>query len=44
MCGDEVVEQYHKSTPEDLQNSITQRFMENTDLRIIIASSAFSMG
>ena len=44
MCGEEVVEQLHKSTPEDVQNDITKRFMENTDLCVIIASSAFSMG
>ena len=44
MCGEEVAEQLHKSTPEDIvQNDITKRFMENTDLCVIIAPSAISM-
>ena len=44
MCGEVFVEQFHKTTPEDVQNDITKRFMENTDLRVIITASAFSMG
>ena len=44
MCGEVVVEQFHKTTPEDVQNDITKRFMDNTDLRVINTSSAFSMG
>ena len=44
MCGEVVVEQFHKSTPKDVQNDITKPFIEKTDLHFIIASSAFLMG
>ena len=44
MCGEVVVEQFHKSTPKDVQNDITKPFIEKTDLHLIIASSAFLMG